>query len=218
MLNQSIEALEYEIAAAIKKITSPIKPNIAFIEGHGELDRYHTADLTMTLEDYYDVDRVSLNGNLNALSERYGSDTNSIYMMNKYKLLIIAKPDSAFSEKDKYLIDQHIMHGGKVLWVIDQVKAEMDSLNSKNNHVFMALGNNLNLDDQLFKYGVRINKDLIQDIQSAPIPVVTGMIGNQTKTDLFPWNFFPLFLQQNKHPTWLSLNLRKNNTIEEMYR
>lgn len=200
MLNQSIEALEYEIAASIKKIIAIEKPNIAFIEGHGELDKYHTADITKTLEDYYDIERVNLKGNLNALSSRYGADTVNIFMMNTYDLLIIAKPDSTFSEKDKYLIDQHIMHGGKVLWIIDQVKAEMDSLNSKNNHVFMALGNNLNLDDQLFKYGVRINKDLIQDIQSAPIPVVTGMIGNQTKTDLFPWNFFPMFLQQNRHP------------------
>jgi ABC-2 type transport system permease protein len=216
MLNQSIEALEYEIAASIKKIISIEKPNIAFIEGHGELDKFHTADITATLEDYYDVSRVDLKGNVKALSDRYGQDTNNIFMMNTYELLIIAKPDSSFSEKDKYLIDQHIMHGGKVLWIIDQVKAEMDSLSSRNNHVFMALGNDLNLDDQLFKYGVRINKDLIQDIQSAPIPVVTGMVGNQTKTDLFPWNFFPMFLQQNKHPITKGLDAIRGQFVSSI--
>lgn len=214
MLNQSIEALEYEIAAAIKKITSTTKAKIAFLQGHGELDKFHTADITKTLEDYYIIDYVDLNGNIDALTARFGDDSTSVYIQNKYDLLVIAKPELAYSEKDKYIIDQHIMYGGKVLWLIDQVNAEMDSLKSAN--VTMAISKTLNLEDQLFNYGVRVNKDLVQDIRSAPIPIVTGAMGNQIKTDLFPWNFYPLFLQQSKHPITKGLDAIRGQFVNSL--
>lgn len=214
MLNQSIEALEYEIAAGIKKISSVAKSKIAFIQGHGELDKFHTADITKTLEDYYIVDYVDLNGNIDAITSRFGQDSTSVFLQNKYDLLIIAKPQEAYSEKDKYIIDQHIMYGGKVLWLIDQVTAEMDSLKTTN--VTLATSKNLNLDDQLFRYGIRVNKDLVQDIQSAPIPIVTGAMGNQIKTDLFPWNFYPLFLQQSKHPITKGLDAIRGQFVNSL--
>ena len=214
MLNQSIEALEYEIAAAIKKVTSSSKGTIAFLQGHGELDKFHTADITKSLEDYYNIEYVGLKGNIDALTARFGQDSTSVYVQNKYDLLVIAKPQSAYSEKDKYIIDQHIMYGGKVLWLIDQVTAEMDSLKTSN--VTMATSKALNLEDQLFKYGIRVNKDLVQDIQSAPIPIVTGAMGNQIKTDLFPWNFYPLFLQQSKHPITKGLDAIRGQFVNTL--
>lgn len=214
MLNQSIEALEYEIAAAIKKITATTKGKIAFLQGHGELDKFHTADITKYLEDYYTIEYVDLKGNVDALTARFGEDSTRVFVQNKYELLVIAKPQTAYTEKDKYLIDQHIMYGGKVLWLIDQVTAEMDSLKTSN--VTTAMSKALNIEDQLFKYGVRINKDLVQDIQSAPIPVVTGAMGNQVKTDLFPWNFYPLFLQQNKHPITKGLDAIRGQFVNSI--
>lgn len=216
MLNQSIESLEYELAAAMKQLSTGKSGNIAFIEGHGELDQFHTADLTRTLEDYYNVSRVNIDGNVMSLTERYGSDSTRVFVKNKFDLLIIAKPDSAFSEKDKYLIDQHLMYGGKLLWLIDQVNADLDSLNQKNNYLSMAIAKNLNLDDQLFRYGVRINRDLVQDLQAAPIPIVTGAIGNQVKTDLFPWYFYPLFLQQGNHPIVKGLDAIKGQFVNSI--
>ena len=133
-LNNSIQALEYNISNAIRKLTIKIKPKVAFIQGHGELDKYHTADAMLGLEEYYDVDRVKINGNINSL--RIVFDTANGTIVNRYKAIIIAKPDSAFSEKDKFIIDQHIMHGGKVLWLIDPVFASQDSLQSYISHLW----------------------------------------------------------------------------------
>ena len=108
------------------------------------------------------------------------------------------------AEKDKFIIDQYVMYGGKVVWLIDPVFASMDSL--QRSEFTMAIPQDLNLEDQLFTYGVRLNTNLIQDIQSAPIPIITGMIGNQPKTEMFPWYFFPLLMQANSHPIVNNLN------------
>jgi ABC-2 type transport system permease protein len=124
--------------------------------------------------------------------------------MKKYDAIIIAKPTQKFSEKDKFIIDQYIMFGGRVAWLIDPVFASMDSL--QNADVSMAIPMDLNLDDQLFTYGVRLNTTLIQDLQSAPIPVITGRVGNQPKQQLFPWFFFPLLTPANSHPIVNNLN------------
>ena len=112
-LNNSIQALEYNISNAIRRLTIKIKPKVAFIQGQGELDKYQTADAMLGLEEYYDVDRVKINANINSL--RIVFDTANGTIVNRYKAIIIAKPDSAFTEKDKFIIDQHIMHGGEVI-------------------------------------------------------------------------------------------------------
>lgn len=212
MLNSSIESLEYEIANAINNLTVIDVPKIAFIEGHGELSDLETASLATSLAELYAVDRIALDENLSSLTERYMIDSTQSYKVKiKYNAIIIAKPIERFSEKDKFIIDQYVMYGGKVVWLIDPVFASMDSLT--NADIAMALPMDLNLNDQLFTYGVRINTDMIQDIQSAPIPIVTGVVGNQPKTEMFPWFFFPLLTPANNHPIVNNLNALKGEFV-----
>lgn len=200
VLRQSIESIEYGLASTIKTITQEHLKRVAFIEGHGELNQYETADIVSSLREFYEVSRVPINGNLSALSKRVftSRDSSKVQIVNNYDLIIIADPDSAFDEKDKFIIDQYIMYGGKVIWLIDQVEADMDSLQNKN--MSMGIAKSLNLDDQFFKYGVRINYDLIQDLQAAPIPIVSGQFGNQVQTQLYPWLFYPLISSRDNHP------------------
>jgi ABC-2 type transport system permease protein len=212
MLNSSIEAMEYEVANAIRNLIIPIKPKIALIEGHGELDKIETASLATMLAEFYVVDRIALNEQLYSLTERIMVDSLKAFKVKtKYDVIIIAKPTQPFSEKDKFIIDQYVMYGGKVFWLIDPVFASMDSL--QNADITMAIPQDVNLDDQLFTYGVRLNTNLILDIQSAPIPVVTGRVGNQPKTQLFPWFFFPLLTQANTHPIVNNLNAVKGEFV-----
>lgn len=190
MLNNSVQQLEFEIANTIRKLTIDLKPKIAFIEGHGELKELEVKDITSELSQFYNVERIRINKQLNAL--------------DKVDAIIIAKPDSLFDEKDKFIIDQFVMRGGKCLWLIDQLKVNHDSL-QKNSFTF-AIGRSLNIDDQLFKYGARINSDLVLDLQSSPIPVVLGYIGNQPQQKLFPWYFYPLVIPISDNPLVKNLN------------
>ncbi len=220
MINGSIESLEYEIANAIHNLITINKPKIAFIDGDGELDKYQVASLGVSLAEFYSVDRIELNGRLQSLTERTIIDsTKKYHVKTKYDVIIVAKPQQKFSEKDKFIIDQYIMYGGRVVWMIDPVFTSMDSL--RKSDVTMAIPLDLNLDDQLFTYGVRVNTNLIQDIQSAPIPVRTAMIGNQPKIDLLPWYFFPLLTPANNHPIVNNLNMVKGeftSTIDTIAR
>ena len=162
-LHQSIQSLEYEFISMIKTLSSDTIAKVAFLEGHGELDAYQVGDITKDLANFYQVDRGVIGG-------RYGS-------LDGYRAVIIAKPVKPFPETDKFVIDQYIMHGGKVLWLLDPVQVSMDSL-------FMgttiAIYRPLNLEDQLFRYGVRLNPHLVKDIQCHVIPVNKGLAGNQS--------------------------------------
>tara|TARA_B110000503_G_C7152487_1_gene415822 strand:- start:604 stop:2349 length:1746 start_codon:yes stop_codon:yes gene_type:complete len=212
ILNQSIESLEYELAFGIKKASTPVVQSIAFVEGHGELNKYETADIMGSLREYYNVERIAINGNVNSLQERIytNKDSTNAIVQKRFDAIVIAAPDSSFNEKDKFIIDQYLMYGGKVIWLIDQVFADMDSLNSQyNNNTVLATSKNLNLDDQLFNYGVRFNKDLVMDLRSAPIPVINGQYGNQVKTKLFPWPYFPFLFSKNDHPINKNLDVVK---------
>jgi ABC-2 type transport system permease protein len=210
ILNRSIESLEFEIASSIKKITSPYIERIAFIEGHGELNKFETADVIRSLRDFYEVERIRLDGNINALSGRRYPDSTNTNVINQFVAAVIAGPDSSFSEKDKFIIDQFAMHGGKIIWLIDKVEASMDSLGGGPGKDFsMAVPKDLNLGDQLFKYGVRINADLVQDLRAAPISVVSGQFGNQVKTKLYPWIYFPMLFSKNDHPINKNLDVIK---------
>lgn len=202
-LNNSVQALEYEFANAIKKLQTVIKPHVAFIQGHGEWDSLYVASAWEGLSEYYEVEQLTLNGKLNALTERDSTGA----ARNLYKAIIIAKPDTAFSEQDKFIIDQFIMHGGKVLWCIDPVYTSVDSLKI---HAFtMGLPNDMNLSDQLFRYGVRINSNLILDLQCGFIPINKGMKGQQPKLELEPWLFHPLIIPTSRHPIVKNLDLIK---------
>lgn len=189
MINNSIQQLEYELASAIKRISTTTKKRIAYLEGHGEYSELEVADLNNSLSDQYSIDRVTIDGQLNAI--------------RNYNLIVIAGPDSVFDEKDKFVIDQFIMKGGKAIWLYEPVAIDLDSL--RKSPMALALPRDLNLDDQLFRYGVRVNRKLIMDLQCLPLPIVTGQIGNTPKQELRPWYYFPLIIPKSTHP--ISKNL-----------
>jgi len=186
VLNNSIQNLEYAFTSAIKKVTSGGKQRIGFTEGHNELTDLQLTDAMRSLSDGYLVGRVNLT------SIPFDS-------LAKVSLLVIPKPDKAFTELEKFKLDQYIMRGGRVLWAIDQVSAELDSLRGHGGEQ-LAFNKQLNLDDQLFRYGVRINYDLIADMNCSAIPVTTGDAGGQAQIQLLQWLYYPVYLPMSKHP------------------
>ena len=216
VLNNSVQNLEFKFASALHKLTRKVKPRIAFIEGHGELNKKETYDITLSLQGDYIVERVQINGQVNALVNRSLMDSVTMdYLIKpKYAAIIIAKPDSVFSSKDKFIIDQYVMYGGKVMWLIDPVLTSMDSIQMTESTV--AVENNINLQDQLFAYGVKLNTDLIMDLNALPIPVRTGQIGNQPQIDFFPWYYFPLITPIAQHPIVRNLNAVKTQFVSSL--
>jgi len=214
VLNNSIQALEYNLGNAIEKLINTSKPRVAILEGQGELTHKMTLDLEDILSEYYNVERITLNGKINSLTVRLHTDSSGSPLVNTYKALIIAGPEKRFTEKDKFLIDQFIMRGGRVLWLVDPVFAKMDSLQQSSST--MGIANDVNLDDMLFTYGVRLNKNLVMDINALPIPVKTGQVGNQPQFDFFPWYFFPLITPAANHPVVSGLNAVKTEFISSI--
>lgn len=192
-LNNSIQTLEYEFARAIHSLTMDEVPRIAFIEGHGELDSMQTHSLMDELKNFFQVDRGYINGNVEALLD--------------YKALIIASPERAFSEADKFAIDQYIMHGGRVLFFLDPVNPFADSLSAGTT---VALANQVGLEDMLFKYGVRINYNLVADLQCNYVPVNTAPAGEQARFTMMPWVYHPLLAGPVTHPVSRGLNYVKS--------
>lgn len=186
VINHSIISLEYKFANAIQKLTQYKAPKVVFIEGNDELNNMQLADIQQTLkQNRYEVATL---------------DISKVYRIpNNVDAIVIAKPKTAFNEKDKYKIDQYIMNGGKALWLIDATTAEMDSLQLQRG-IQNVMDRNLNLEDMFFKYGVRMNTDLVQDITMYNmIPIVVGQMGNAPQTEMFPWYYFPLLASQNNH-------------------
>jgi ABC-2 type transport system permease protein len=191
-LNNSIQALEYEFISMIRNLNSEKVQKVAFIEGHGELDELQTGDITKSLANFYQVDRGTIGG-------KYGC-------LDNYAAVIIAKPGQRFSESDKFVIDQYIMNGGRVMWLLDVARVSLDSLLDGSTFAFYSP---LNLDDQLFRYGVRINPDLVKDIQCHVIPVNKGLAGGSPQWSLSPWHYFPVIAPVLNHPITKSLNMIK---------
>ncbi|MGB1318371.1 MAG: gliding motility-associated ABC transporter substrate-binding protein GldG, partial [Flavobacteriales bacterium] len=203
MLNSSTEDLEYEITNAIRKVTSIKAESVGFIEGHGELTEREVADMAKSLSEYYRLERVNINGKLNSLVSRAEGDSGAV-IFPRYKAVVIAKPDSAFSEEDKFMLDQYIMYGGRVLWLVEPVFCDMDSLRYAPST--LAVPTSVNLEDMLFKYGVRVNTDLLQDARCAAIPGPSGYVGEQLQWALQPWVFFPIVIPREEHPIVRNLN------------
>ncbi|MEE1272302.1 MAG: gliding motility-associated ABC transporter substrate-binding protein GldG [Bacteroidales bacterium] len=192
IVNASIENLEYNLYTAIRSVATQQRGKVAFLYGHGEWQVENIWDFISSLNEYYTVDSISINEKLNALTERvYDSvNPNLVKIKNKFDCLVIAKPTSIFSYKDLYLIDQYVMHGGKVLWLVDPLLVSMDSLQTQANT--FAISNFTGVDDILFRYGVKLNTNLVTDMQCAKIPIVTGQYQNNTpQMTYYPWNFFP---------------------------
>ncbi len=212
-LNASIEEIEYNLVSTFKKLHRDFGQRIAFIYGHGEYPAIEVADFRSSLEEYYSVDSVKINGNIASLSERV-QDSSGIRVSNKYDLIIIAGPDTAFNEKDKYVIDQFIMYGGRVMFLVDIIEANVDSLAYRNE--ILAFIRNLNLDDMLFRYGARINPDLVQDVQCAVIPVNTAAPGAQPQFSPFPWVYFPLIIPDPSNNITRNLNMVKTQFVSSI--
>lgn len=202
MIQGSINNIEYELIAALRRASRSERPQVAFLEGHGELNELEVADLTRALEVDYDVTRVRLDGKLHVLSEKLEG---MAHRRNRFELLIVAKPDSLFDPKDQLLIDQFVMNGGRVLWLVDPIHTDLDSLAA--NQVTQGVTRDLGIYDLLFTYGARLNRNLVIDPQCAPIVLDAGPNGNQRQYEMFSWYFAPIALPQGiSHPITTNLD------------
>lgn len=189
-LKYSNEELEYNLVAPVRRLLKTEKPKVAYLDGHGELDFWNTCWTAMQLQRFYNVSRITLDGKINALRNISIDDTvsgNLVLGDNKYDVLIVAQPTQPFKEYDKYVLDQFIMRGGKVLWLIDNTTASLDSLRAAPE--FFATPRALYINDLFFTYGVRFNTDLIQDLSCLPVPQQVSIIGDQPqyKFMVFPY-------------------------------
>ncbi|HPE76381.1 MAG TPA: gliding motility-associated ABC transporter substrate-binding protein GldG [Draconibacterium sp.] len=188
--NHSIESVEFELINAFQKLGRDKKSTVAFLEGHAEFNQYEVLDFTNALKGDFNLNRITIQALETKLSE--------------IDILIVAGPKQPFSEKDKFIIDQFVMQGGKVVWLIDPVQVSLDSLS--NGYQTFAFPLDLNLADQLFKYGVRLNYELLQDVDCAQLLVNTAPAGSQAQWNLFPWYYSPLLIPSDDHPLSRNLN------------
>lgn len=194
MVNRTINNLEYAFVNAFYLLKADRRQKVAVIQGHGELPPIAMRSFQNELLRYYDVEYVELDGLVDVLSRNVAGAGKR---ENRYDAIVVAKPTRTFSEKDKYIIDQFIMLGGKALWMIDAMHANLDSL--RESEVTMSTPLRTNLDDMLFNYGVRLNRDLLIDRTCAPISLRTGPRGNE-RSELLPWYFQPILIPNEPHP------------------
>ncbi|MFE3849404.1 gliding motility-associated ABC transporter substrate-binding protein GldG [Flavobacterium sp. LB3P45] len=188
----SVQHLEYSIADALNKITKNKQKKIAVIKGNGELKDILMAKFLMQVRESYHIGPFTLDSVAN-------NPIGSLDALEKYDLAIIAKPTEIFSDAEKQVLDQFIIHGGKTLWLVDQVSAEMDSLYNSSGST-LAYPRDLNLNDLFFKYGIRINPDLIKDERGSPIKLASGDQGSATQFQEFNWKFAPQVYPNSPHP------------------
>jgi gliding-associated putative ABC transporter substrate-binding component GldG len=188
----SIQHLEYSIADAINKITKAKQKKVAFIKGNGEMNEIHVAKMLRQIKESYYIGPFTL--------DSVAKDpSGTLEALKKYDLAIISKPTETFSDEEKQVLDQFIMNGGKTLWLIDQVAADMDSLYNQSGAT-LAYPRDLNLNDMFFKYGFRINPDLVKDEYGSPIKLATGEQGSATQYQEFKWKYAPIVIPSSKHP------------------
>jgi gliding-associated putative ABC transporter substrate-binding component GldG len=185
----SVEGLEYEMIQTIATLSSDTISKVAFIEGQGEIPEIETADITMNLAKFFTIDRGVIGGKQGVL--------------DKYSVVVIAGPEKVFNESDKLVLDQYIMNGGKVLWLIDEVAVNSDSLAHGET---VGLYRPLNIEDQLFRYGVRINPAIVQDMEYVPIRLMVMTGGTRQQVVSAPWVYYPLLKPSANHPITRNLN------------
>ena len=188
----SVQHLEYSIAEGLNKITKAKQKKIAVIKGNGELQDILMAKFLLQVRESYHIGPFTLDSVAK-------SPVASLKALEKYDLAVIAKPTETFSDAEKQVLDQFIINGGKTLWLIDQVTAEMDSLYDSSGTT-LAYPKDLNLNDMFFKYGIRINPDLVKDEQGSPIKLATGEQGSTTQFQEFNWKFAPQVYPNSLHP------------------
>ncbi len=190
-LNNAEALMEYKLAKAMMLLTRDTVPLVGYLTGNGQpldLSVYDLVEKVLRKDHRFrilPIDSVA-------------------YIPDEFAALVIAKPTRPFNAAQKLKIDQYIMHGGKLLWAVDNLYASMDSL-QRSNGSFVAFDMGLDLDEQLFKYGVRINRDLLQDLECDKVPSVIGSIGDKPQIELLPWPYAPLLRNTGDHP--ISKNL-----------
>ena len=211
VINTSVENLEYNFVTALHRLTRPVQARVGFLTGHNELDKIDIYDIQMSLVDDYKVENVYLNQNINALTGRIQNvSDSSVTVSNKYDVLVVPKPLETFSDKDLYVIDQFVMYGGKILWLVDALDADLDSLQGKEQTFATRLPTNL--EEMFFNYGVRINPDLLMDYRCRGIP----MMGNDNRMQLVPWYYFPTLVPNSDHPIVRNLDVLKTDFISSI--
>lgn len=180
-INQSIEGVEFELINTVVKLSQTNKKRIAFVQGHDELTPKETIDISRTLSESYLVDWVNLHNP----------------ELNNYDALIIAQPKKPFSDLDKFYLDQYVMQGGNAMLLIDRIQVNTDSIPQGGTYAF---GYDLNMEDLIFRYGVRINIDLLQDQQAGMLELVTGNFGNQANIKPVPWLYYVYMNKFSNHP------------------
>jgi ABC-2 type transport system permease protein len=188
-LLHSVEGLEYQMIQTISTLCSDTVYKIAFLEGHGEIPEKDVTEITLNLSKFFTIDRGVIGGRMEVLK--------------RYSALVIAGPEKSFDEKDKLAIDQYIMNGGKVLWLIEEVKVDEDSLISGET---IALFRPLNIEDQIFKYGARVNPAIIQDVDCIRLPIKVETGASQQQIVPAPWIYYPLLIPSSVNPVTRNLN------------
>jgi gliding-associated putative ABC transporter substrate-binding component GldG len=188
-LNQSIEGLEYELANTIRVLTPGLRKRLGVVQGHGELSNEQAGDMLGAWQQQYDVFRVDL------------SKVNDLRALDA---LVVAQPKMPYSEVEKFKLDQFITQGGRAMFFVDALRVDLDSVSR--NGAALATPYDLNLDDLFFKYGLRLNQNLVLDLNSGQIPLVTGIEGNKPKIEPMPWQLYPLINKFSKHPITRNLD------------
>ena len=198
ILNQSIEGLEYELSATIAQLIGGGTKRVGYITGHGSPDSVDIAGLRNTILSKFDLFDVALDGRTE---------------LSGYDAVIIGKPTQPFTEKEKYLVDQYLMRGGNLIYFIDALSVNMDSASGEGT---VAIPYQTNLEDQLFRYGARINQNFVLDVNSGQFPVVAGNMGNQPQIQMIPWPFFPVLTNFSKHPSVRNLDAILGRFVSEI--
>lgn len=190
-VNTSVQHLEYAITDAIFKVTNEKTKKIAIIKGIGELEDIYLADFLMAIKESYFIAPFTL-------ENVEDNPSKTLEELKEFDLAIIAKPTLNFSDEKIQVLDQYILNGGKAVWLLDQVQADMDSLNRTGS--MLAFPKDASLGEMLFKYGVRVNPVLVKDELGTPIKLAAGQQGSETIYEEFNWKYAPFALTSNTHP------------------
>lgn len=196
-INKSVQLLEFAFTDAITKLTIEKKKKIAVLKGNGQISDKYMSDLLFNAKEYYALGAFDLDSLTNDLPKTLAN-------LKRFDMALIVKPNKAFSDEEKYILDQYVMNGGKTMWLMDQVTIDLDSLQNQNRQA-LAFPRDLNLDDMFFKYGVRINPRLIQDLLSTPI-TAQSPTGEDFPID---WLYSPIVRSEENHPINKNINLVK---------
>lgn len=212
LLNNSIQNLEYALTSAIRSLSRGKRQSIGFLQGQGELAGGVLYDIQRALQEFYSLEYVTIDGQIQSLTAHHKNKKDSTYrFINKFDLLIVAKPTESFNDKDLFILDQYVMHGGKVLWLIDALNADIDSLATHGQMLATRLP--LGLDEMLFTYGVRMNPNVLMDIRCRPIPLPVSIVGDKPQYRFCPWFYFPEIVPLSEHPIVRNLDLVKTDFV-----